>query len=393
MPMAQSQSHKISVTTAIIVGMNAMIGAGIFSAPSTLATTNGFVAICTYIFVIAAVWALALSISRLAYLYPQAGSFYTYAFQWGGQPAGICAISLYMLGLFIAMGLLTNIASTYLYGFFPYGSPSYIAYGLLALLAGLNIAGAELSELGQTLLIISTVFPIIATTVICFSQASLSNIHIPDTIAISDILKATKSVIFTFFGFESAASLYNVVKNPEKNVPKALSSSIIIVGILYLAFITSILLATPASLLTTQNVLLTDILQTIFPDKYYLIQMVYISLLSAIIGTLHAMLWSASALLRSTLPRIKRSWNISSLSSTTFVAATIAGAYTAIYDLDTYFSLTVVGIVSAYSLSMLTLLFIPREWKNGHNIITVAGLTAATSMMYFAIQYLVTGAA
>jgi len=387
-------TNAISVATATIVGMNAMIGAGIFSAPAALAGTNGIVALCTYVFVIATVWALALSISRLAYLYPQSGSFYTYAYQWGGQYAGVCAVSLYLIGLFIAMGLLAHIASDYIHGFIPYVPAPYIAYGLLATLSGLSIAGAQLSQAGQTVLIICTAFPIIATTCACATQADMSNIIVPDTILLRDILTATKSVIFGFFGFESAASLYQVVRNPEKNVPKALTYSIILVGVLYLAFIASLLFATPASTCMQQPIL-TDILQTIFPDHNILLYLLNISIVSAIVGTLHAMLWSASALVRATVEKLfvqqKMQHKLSHATSTLVVCATIATAYTIIQDLDTYFSLTVVCTVSAYSLSLITLLRMPHEWRNGHNIITITGLGAASCMMYFALEHLITG--
>jgi len=388
-----ARSHKIGVSTATIVGMNAMIGAGIFSAPETLAGTNGIVALCTYIFVIATVWALALSISRVAYLYPEAGSFYTYAYQWGGQYAGIAAVSLYLIGLFVAMGLLTNLASTYLYGFFPYHQvfpylhSAYIAYGLLITLTALNIAGAELSELGQTVLIIATVFPIVATTIACLTKADTANLIIPTQLRISDILSATKSVIFGFFGFESAASLYQVVRDPERNVPRALTYSIILVGILYLAFIGTIIMAAPPSVLA-EATSLTDILQTIFPHQKILINMIHVAVLSAIIGTLHAMLWSASALLRATVSRVTSQIRISPTVSALLVGGTIAFTYTTIHDLDTYFSLTVISVVTAYTLSLLTLLFKPREWRNGQNIITSAGLLAAGCMITFAVQSL-----
>ncbi len=161
-----------------------------------------------------------------------------------------------------------------------------------------------------------------------------------------------------------------------------------LVGIIYLAFISSIILAAPPDMFT-QTPLITDILYAIFPQQQILIHLVYFATLSAIIGTLHAMLWSASSLLRAVTPAIVSPLRMSASTSTMFVATIIASAYTLIYDLDTYFSLTVLGVVSAYSLALITLLFQRREWKNGQNIITLAGVIAAGSMMYFALQHLI----
>jgi len=385
--MAHSE-HKISMPTAIIIGMNAMIGAGIFAAPAALAHINGVIALCTYIFVIATVWALALSISRLAALYPKEGAFYTYASQWGGHVAGVSSVSLYLVGLFIAMGLLANLASSQLHELFPAIPAPYMAYAILALLTALNVAGAELSEIGQTILIICTVFPLLVTTGICFLQADTSHIAWPEYISIKDILTSAKSIIFGFFGFESAAALYNVVYQPEKNVPKAVTYSIILVGALYLAFITSVLLATPPSFLK-QAPSLPAILQYIMPGYQILTILINVSIFSAIVGTLHAMLWSASSLLQSSVTLAKDTWHISRLQSVICVASIITLAYTCITDLETYFSLTVLGVVSAYSLSVITLLTLPQEWKNGQNVITVTGLMAAGAMIVFALQHFI----
>src|SRR5918996_1117742 len=93
--MSTQSSPKIGVTTATIVGMNAMIGAGIFTAPAALASSVGPAGIVLYAGVVLAVWCMALSLARLASLYPEEGSFYVYAKQWGGHWIGLLASGLY----------------------------------------------------------------------------------------------------------------------------------------------------------------------------------------------------------------------------------------------------------------------------------------------------------
>ena len=75
--MTQTNVSKIGVATATIVGMNAMIGAGIFTAPAAIGSFVGPAGIIAYIFVIIAVWFIAQSLSRVAARFPQEGSFYT----------------------------------------------------------------------------------------------------------------------------------------------------------------------------------------------------------------------------------------------------------------------------------------------------------------------------
>src|ERR1700722_6445072 len=102
--------QKIGVATATIIGMNAMIGSGIFTAPATMASYVGPAGIIAYLIVIISVWFIAQSLARLAQLYPEEGSFYVYTKQWGGHIMGLIATTAYLIGLIIAMGLLTQMS-------------------------------------------------------------------------------------------------------------------------------------------------------------------------------------------------------------------------------------------------------------------------------------------
>jgi amino acid transporter len=379
-----SPPQKIGVTTATIVGMNAMIGAGVFSAPATLASTTGPVAIVTYIFVMIAVWLLAISLSRVAQLFPEEGSFYAYAKQWGGHPAGILASASYIAGLLIAMGLLAQLAGNYLHEYVPVIPATPLSLALLFVLIIANIAGAQLSQIGQMLLICTTVFPILATSLLCLTKINPAHIDSLQGLTITNILSTTKLVIFGFFGFEAAASLFSVIKNPQKAVPKALTYSITLVGLLYLLFIGSIILATPLSLFSHPKVLLSTILLQIFPDKAWLITLIHFAILSAIIGTLHSMIWSASTLISSLAK--KTNLHISQKAGVLIVGSCITLTSLFLKSLDLFFSLTAALLVFAYGLAIITLLFIPSEWKSGRNAITLCGLATALAMMIFAVQ-------
>ncbi|MGE0207406.1 MAG: amino acid permease, partial [Candidatus Babeliales bacterium] len=117
-----TSSKKISLATATIVGMNAMIGAGIFAVPTALASNVGPAGILTFTFVIIAVWFMGSSMARLAQLFPQEGSFYIYAKQWSGHIGGLIAAGSYLVGLLIAMGLLTQEAGGNLHDYLPFFS-------------------------------------------------------------------------------------------------------------------------------------------------------------------------------------------------------------------------------------------------------------------------------
>jgi len=388
--MSTDNTEKIGVSTATIIGMNAMIGAGVFTVPSALASKVGPAGILAYIFVVVAVWFMAQSLARLAALFPEEGSFYVYAKQWGGHGVGMIASWTYFIGLLIAMGLLSQAAGDYMQPFFPQYSAHTLGMVILFSLTTLNMFGVALSELGQQILIVCTTFPIIVTTIMCLSKTNFSYLTPFSPYGIRNVFQATRAVIFGLFGFECAASLFTIVRDPQKNVPRALTYSIILVGILYTLFIASLILSTPLEFFTVPRV--PDILKVTFPNSPWIITAIHVSILSAILGTIHSMIWSSSALLIALLKRIRSTniqpvtKNISPQIAVLLVGLCIFASFASIHNMDLFFSLTATFIVSTYLLSMISLLTIQEEWKSGQNIKTVIGIIAASIILYFALE-------
>ncbi len=395
--MSAAQANKVGLATATIIGINAMIGSGIFTAPATIATNIGPAGIVAYIFVVVAVWFMALSLSRLAMLYPQEGSFYTYTKPWAGHVGGLIAGGFYLVGLIVAMGLLSRVAGNYLHHVIP--SLSVHTLGLFTLLSivVLNLFGVALSQLGQHILIVTTLFPLVATTILCFFYADLSNLTPFAPYGFTNVFKATRIVIFGFFGFESAASLFSVVKNPAKNVPRALTYSILVVGTVYTLFITSIISSVPMELFANPETPLSEIIAHLIPENTWIINMIHFAILSAIIGTVHSMVWGSSMFLldlakkannnakqyASNMP--KRAHQCAVLT----VGAGIYLAFDSIDNLSLFFFITAACIVSAYILSMMTLLFDKKEWQTFGIVKTLLGISTGLMILYFSIEGLV----
>ena len=391
----QSATTKIGLATATIIGMNAMIGAGIFTAPAAMAANVGPAGILAYLFVVVAVWFIALSLSRLAMLFPEEGSYYAYAKQWGGHLVGMIAGWAYMIGLLIAMGLLSQAAGDYLHKLLPMFSPYTLGLTTLIALVVLNMFGVALSQLGQHILIVCTLFPLLTTTVMCLLHADVRNLFPFAPYGFVNIFKATRIVIFGFFGFECTASLFNVVSNPKRNIPRAVTYSIVIVGLIYTLFIASLILSIPLAHFTDPNIPLTNILSIVFPDNTWMILIIHLAILSAIIGTIHSMVWSSSALLLSLIKTIKNP--IKNLLTAydakkqQRIAVGIIGlsifiSFSAIKNMNLFFSLTAMNLVLANLLAMITLLTIKKEWTSGRNIITVMGILTSLIILFFAVE-------
>jgi len=392
--MAENNSQKIGLSTATITGMNAMIGAGIFAVPAALATNVGPAGILAFIFVAISVWFVAQSLARAAQLYPEEGSFYTYTKQWAGHKMGLIASASYIIGLLMAMGIVTKMAGIFLQYFFPAVAAHTLGLIALGIIVLINVFGVSLSQLGQRILIFCTVFPILTTIGMCLSKANFSLLTPFAPYGYASVIKATSVVIFGFFGFESAASLFNVVKNPEKNVPKALNYSILLVGLLYTAFIGSIILSTPLTAIPSSEAALPEILKVTFPNHPWLISIVSLSIVSAILGTLHSVVWGVSHLMLSFFKKIKLpaiqnliTKNMLNKKTTVILSGLVVlTAYLTIKKNDLFFGFAAVFIVFAYITSIAALLFVKEEWTSKRNIKTIIGIITAAVMFGFAIQ-------
>ena len=389
--MSTSNSEKIGVSTATIVGMNAMIGAGIFTISSALAGDVGPAVIVSFLVTAISVWFMAQSLSRVAQLFPQEGSFYTYAKQWGGHGVGLLANASYLCGLLIAMGLLAHAAGMHWAWYAPDVPANVLGITTLVILTLLNIMGVSLSSLGQQILIACTVFPLIATTIMCLSKADLANLtpFLPG--GPISIFKAARVIVFSFFGFEAAASLFNVIREPEKNLPRALTYSLIGVAGLYLAFVTSLVLAVPLDLFQQYPGPVAGPLSHIF-DNQFVLECIHISSISAILGTLHSMIWSSGALLlifmkklRSKIAQRLLAHGIMNHRTSTLCIGLAIFTSFQIFTNNMFFYFTAIFLLIAYSLSMITLLFIPEEWQSGQNYITLAGIATAVMIFGFSI--------
>ncbi|MGZ6251287.1 MAG: APC family permease [Candidatus Chromulinivorax sp.] len=392
--MACDQTQKINLATAIIVGMNAMIGAGIFSMTSTLASGVGPASILSYTFAFFAVWFIAQSVARAAYLWPQEGSFYTYTRQWSCHTFGLISAGAYIFGFLIAMSLLCKYAGVYLHGIFPAYSSQTLGLTILCSLIALNLMGMALSQIGQYILIVLTVFSLLATISLCATKINFANLTPFMPYGPWSILQGTRIAIFGLFGFECIASLFNIVEHPEKNVPKALQYSLFLVGLIYFMFIGSIILSVPLSIFSNgHDVTISQALQSLFPENRYIVHLITFSILAAIIGTIHSMIWSGSELIVSFTRIIKSKAPqfpvISQKGGVLFCGLIMLICFLSINNFSLFFTLTNIGLIFTFTTTMIALLYQPAEWKSGQNIKTIFGLITAIIIFGISIQDLI----
>lgn len=371
---SDTASKTMGLSFSIILGLNAVIGAGIFGVPAALQTLAGPAGIISYLFVIAAVLCIALSMARMSMKVPSASIFYSHTKLWAGNIGGIIATFSYIIGLTIALGLLGKIMGSYLALYFPLFNP--VLWGILSLilLTALCFTNAKGTRVSQIILIIFTILPLILITILCFSKAHFENITPFAPHGTWGIFSAIKAVIFGFFGFEAIPALFTHIKNPQKTIPQAIVSTVIIAGCVYLAFTSAVLLALPTRLFTSSSMPLSQALLVIFPSFKWMVIGIDFSIIITIAGTIHSMLLAISNLFSATIKTIKPHSFFTSTKNTLLLIALGACFCAFIFnDINTLFSLTALGIALAYAAAIIPLVIDSKE-VSFYRLIGLAGL-------------------
>lgn len=375
--MSHTSQKRIGLFDATIVELNAMVGAGIFSIPLLLRAQAGPAGLITYLLVTAAVWCLASSLGLAARHHPGAGSFYNYVKPWGGHIMGLLTSGVYLVGLTVAMGLLAQLTGSYLHDFIPYLSATTYALIVIGLLAFLCRKGVGASAWVQYALIVGTIAPMLIIILLCLTQASLSNLIPFMPHGIMPIITATRFVIFGFLGFECVTSLYDALAHPERTLPRSITYAVLITGTLYCTFVGAIMLAIPSTLSVSGSTTLPELMLVLLPEKSWLISFIAITIIIALVGTLHSMILGVSTLLKDTVHRATPHMPLSLSTSVYLLCAGIATCCLTLTGIDLFLSITALFVVTAYALSIITLLVPHAKTTRSERIIAACGLATA----------------
>lgn len=223
-------------STCIIVGI--IIGAGIYETAPTVAAATGSGTAMLGIWLIGGLLALcgALCWAELATAYPIQGGDYVYLSRAYGMGAG------YLFGwsqiLIIRPGDITMMAfifARYAGQIFSFPhSPLVYACGSIALLTGINILGVRQGKWTQNILTVIKIAGLLMLVVAAFFAPPSSPAQSPTDLTPEGFKLALILVLFTYGGWNEMAYVAAEVRNPRKNILRALLAGTCTVTVLYL---------------------------------------------------------------------------------------------------------------------------------------------------------------
>ena len=237
-------SRDLGLPSALAIGVGTMIAAGIFTLSGLAVRNVGSAAILS--FLIAALVALftALTYCEFAAIYPRSGEGYLYARRTFPALAAWFVGWCLFLGYTASCGFYISSLSVY-FQEFVWHSPWRQGAGLVSLLflTLLNPQGTKESGSFQIAVTIGKV-----VLLIWFVVGGFPNVSVPLLVDrfhtdLAAITSTSAMVFITFFGFSAIAASAGEVRDPVKNIPKAIFWSMGIVTVLYTAVVMVILAA------------------------------------------------------------------------------------------------------------------------------------------------------
>ena len=227
---------------ALTIGVGTMIGAGIFVLPGDAISRAGSLA--GGAFVLGGVIALftALSASELGTAMPRSGGAYFYVNRalgplfgsvagWSNWLGLAFASAFYMVGFGEYIRNIFGLATGYALLGVTIPTVKAMAFGGAALFITVNYVGAK--ETGRLQNIIVIVLLGILTVFTALGILNAQPANLPESKGVDAMLSTTGLIFVSYLGFVQITSVAEEIKNPDKNLPRAVIGSVLIVTTVY----------------------------------------------------------------------------------------------------------------------------------------------------------------
>lgn len=219
------------------IGLNSVIGGGIFILPATVAGLVGPASLFAFLVAAGTVVGIGLTLGRLAARFESSGGPYAYVERAFGPFAGFQVGWLFCLARLTAFANLLNGASLYLGALLPAlarrEAQVAIITGCAALLVVINASGIRQTSGVANVLAIVKIAPLLALGVAGIFLIEPARL-VPSAVAPDAFLRSVLLLIFAFTGFEVLTVPAEESLRPRSDIPFALVLTIGVVCGLYI---------------------------------------------------------------------------------------------------------------------------------------------------------------
>lgn len=233
-------SNKLGFWSIVLLGINGIIGSGIFLLPNKAVDLIGPASLLVMIFDMFLVLAITFCFAEASGLFKDNGGAYIYAKEAFGDFIGYEVGFLTWMTRVIAFSTMGVGFATALAGIMPSLADDFmknvIVTVIFAILAGVNLFGVPLYKIVQNVATIAKLVPFVLFIGIGIFFIEPSNFtplfpggeYTPGTFGAAAVM-----LFFAFTGFESIAVAAAEMENPQKNLPRATIITIFVVAAIY----------------------------------------------------------------------------------------------------------------------------------------------------------------
>jgi APA family basic amino acid/polyamine antiporter len=252
----QTLARRLTTSDAVVIGLGAMIGAGIFAAPGPAAAAGGTWMLAGLAIAAVVAYANATSSAQLAALHPEAGGTYVYARARLGEHWGFLAGWSFVVGKTASLGAMALTFGSYV----DRDLARPLAVGAVVVLTAVNYRGVEkTARLTRVLVVLILVaLALVVAAVAAGGAASTANLDGELPTGPWGVLRSAGLLFFAFAGYARLATLGEEVVDPETTIPRAIPVALGITVVVYVVVLGAALLALGPQALATSDAPLAD---------------------------------------------------------------------------------------------------------------------------------------
>ncbi len=237
-------ARRLGTGDAVVIGLGAMIGAGVFAAFSPAAQAAGTGLLAGLVVAAVVAYCNATSSAQLAAVYPTSGGSYVYGRERLGPWPGFLAGWGFLVGKTASSAAMAMTFAAYAA---PPGWERPVAVAAVVLLVAVNYRGVTRTA-ALARIIVAAVLAALAVAVAAawaggpsaFGDAGLVGGGLPAH-GWYGVLQSAGLLFFAFAGYARIATLGEEVKDPRRTIPRAIVAALAIAAVVYAAVAVTVL--------------------------------------------------------------------------------------------------------------------------------------------------------
>lgn len=233
-PQDATLKPQLTLFDAIVTGLAAILGAGIFTVIAPAAGLAGPAILVSFGIAAFVAFCNASSSIQLAAVFPRSGGTYEFGRRMLGNWWGFIAGWMFLVANTFGPGVSALAFGSYLHAVWPVIPFHIAAIGAAAVMIILDAVGIRRSVRVTGVIVILSIAALLAVTIIALPSAHIANFSPFAPSGILGVLRATGLLFFAYTGYSRIATLVEEVKNPKRTIPRASFIALGSVTFLYL---------------------------------------------------------------------------------------------------------------------------------------------------------------